>query len=72
TPFNWSLASPWLKYSMGAYHEGKFLLYISPGTGFWGVPFRLGAWAEITHITLRRAAETSIVAGKSFRAATLI
>ena len=72
TPLNWSLASPWLKYSMGAYQEGKFLLYISPGTGFWGVPFRLGAWAEITHVTLRRAAETSIVAGKAFRAATMI
>ncbi|MEP6765076.1 MAG: metallophosphoesterase [Gemmatimonadaceae bacterium] len=72
TPLNWSLASPWLKHSMGPYHEGKSLLYIAPGTGFWGVPFRLGAWPEITHFTLHRSTETSIVAGKTFRAATLL
>ncbi len=69
---NWSFASPWLKHSMGAYHEGKSLLYISPGTGFWGVPFRLGAWPEITLFTLRQSTETSIVAGKPFRARTLL
>jgi len=25
---------------------------VSPGTGFWGPPMRLGTQAEITHITL--------------------
>jgi len=28
-------------------------IYVSPGTGFWGPPMRLGTSAEITHITLR-------------------
>jgi uncharacterized protein len=27
-------------------------IYVSPGTGFWGPPMRLGTAAEITHITL--------------------
>ena len=70
--FNWSLASPWLKHAMGAYGEGQSLLYISPGTGFWGVPFRLGAWPEITNITLRCSTETSIAVGPLFRAVTLL
>ena len=30
------------------------LLYIHPGTGYWGIPFRLGAWPEVSVITLRR------------------
>jgi predicted MPP superfamily phosphohydrolase len=34
---------------------GATQLYVSRGTGFWGPPMRLGAPAEITHITLRRA-----------------
>jgi predicted MPP superfamily phosphohydrolase len=28
-------------------------IYVSPGTGYWGPPMRLGTAAEITHITLR-------------------
>lgn len=51
---NWSLASPFLEHSMGAYQDGDALLYISPGTGYWGIPFRLGAPAEVTLFTLRR------------------
>ncbi len=31
-------------------------IYVSPGTGFWGPPMRLGTAAEITHITLRASA----------------
>jgi predicted MPP superfamily phosphohydrolase len=31
-------------------------IYVSPGTGFWGPPMRLGTSAEITHITLRSKA----------------
>jgi uncharacterized protein len=34
---------------------GETLLYVSCGTGFSGPPMRLGAPAEITHITLRSA-----------------
>jgi uncharacterized protein len=52
----WSVASPFLKFAMGAHQENDSLLYISPGTGYWGVPFRLGAAPEITLVTLVRAA----------------
>ena len=51
----WSLASPFLEHAMGAHVEQDSLLYISPGTGYWGIPFRLGASPEVTLITLHRA-----------------
>jgi predicted MPP superfamily phosphohydrolase len=51
----WSLASPFLEHAMGAHTERDSLLYISPGTGYWGIPFRIGASPEITLLTLRRA-----------------
>lgn len=35
---------------------GRTLVYVSNGTGFWGPPMRLGAPAEITHITLEQNA----------------
>jgi uncharacterized protein len=50
----WSLASPFLKHGMGAHVEADALLYISPGTGYWGIPFRIGANPEVTLVTLRR------------------
>ena len=31
------------------------MLYINPGTNFWGIPFRIGALPEVTVVTLRRA-----------------
>ena len=34
-------------------------IYVSPGTGFWGPPMRLGTVAEITHITLRSSQKQS-------------
>ena len=49
----WSLASPFLEHAMGAHVERDSLLYISPGTGYWGIPFRLGASPEVTLVTLR-------------------
>ena len=52
----WSLASPFLEHAMGAHQSEDALLYISPGTGYWGIPFRIGATGEITHITLHRSA----------------
>jgi predicted MPP superfamily phosphohydrolase len=52
----WSLASPFLKYAMGTYREGASVLYINPGTNYWGVPFRIGALPEVTVLTLRRTA----------------
>ena len=50
----WSLASPFLQHAMGAHTDRDSLLYISPGTGYWGIPFRLGASPEVTLVTLRR------------------
>jgi predicted MPP superfamily phosphohydrolase len=52
----WSAASPFLEHAMGAYTENGCLLYIHPGTGYWGLPFRLGATAEVALITLKRGA----------------
>jgi predicted MPP superfamily phosphohydrolase len=51
----WSLASPFLEHAMGAHIIDDAQLYISPGTGYWGIPFRLGASPEVTLVTLRRA-----------------
>ena len=51
---DWSLASPFLDFAMGAHIERDSALYISPGTGYWGIPFRLGASPEVTLVTLRR------------------
>lgn len=53
----WSLASPFLEHAMGAHREGEALLYINPGTNYWGIPFRIGALPEVTVLTLRRAAD---------------
>lgn len=55
-PFlRWSLANPFLELAMGTYERGRSKLYINPGTNHWGLPFRLGAWPEVTLVTLRRA-----------------
>lgn len=51
----WSMASPFLEHAMGSYHLGDSLLYINPGTNYWGLPFRIGALPEITVVTLRRS-----------------
>lgn len=51
----WSLASPFLTYAMGTYREGNSVLYINPGTNFWGIPLRVGTPPEVTVVTLRRA-----------------
>ncbi len=51
----WSVASLFLQHAMGWHRRHRSLLYINPGTNFWGIPFRLGAWPEVTVLTLRRA-----------------
>ena len=51
----WSLASPFLEHAMGFHADGDALLYINPGTNYWGIPFRLGTPPEVTVLTLRRA-----------------
>ena len=40
----------------GLHRRGGAQIYVSRGTGYWGPPMRLGAPAEITHITLESAA----------------
>jgi predicted MPP superfamily phosphohydrolase len=65
----WSMASMFLEDAMGVISRGRSLLYISPGTGYWGIPFRIGATGEVTHITLRSAkGETphGMVTGRRF------
>jgi predicted MPP superfamily phosphohydrolase len=51
---SWSLASPFLEHAMGVYQNGDALLYIAPGTGYFGIPFRIGAPSEVTLVRLRR------------------
>ncbi len=61
----WSLASAFLDLAMGAHRLGGSLLYINPGTNYWGLPLRIGALPEVTVLTLRHAgldAAASIVA----------
>lgn len=65
----WSLASPFLAHAMGGHRDGDALLYISPGTGYWGIPFRLGALPEVTVVTLRRAERAGLAVGEPRRAA---
>ncbi len=48
----WSLAKPFLKFDMGLFKEGKSKLYVSTGTGYWGLPVRFGLSPEITLIEL--------------------
>lgn len=38
----------------GMYYEGNRALYVNIGIGYVGLPFRLGAWPEITVIELKR------------------
>lgn len=39
---------------MGMYYEGNRALYVNIGIGYVGLPFRFGAWHEITVLTLRK------------------
>ena len=41
----------------GLHRHGDAQIYVSRGTGYWGPPMRLGAPAEITHVTLETARE---------------
>ena len=65
----WSLASPFLEHAMGGHRAGDALLYINPGTGYWGIPFRLGAFPEITIVRLKRADEAGLSIGAAKLAA---
>lgn len=58
--WGWCLASPFLELAMGAHARRGSLLYINPGTNYWGIPFRLGHAAEVTVLTLRRGEKAEI------------
>ncbi len=49
----WSMASPFQKLAMGTHREGRSLLYIHPGSNYWGIPFRIGTPPEVAVLTLR-------------------
>ncbi|HEY7861103.1 MAG TPA: metallophosphoesterase [Gemmatimonadaceae bacterium] len=66
----WSLANPFLELAMGAYLRGSSLLYVHPGTGYWGVPFRVGASAEVAILTLARGEVAGISGAQSTDART--
>ena len=53
-PFNYlvKLQQPFVA---GLHYLRDTAIYVSPGTGYWGPPMRVGAPAEITDITLRVA-----------------
>ncbi|MEW5852795.1 MAG: metallophosphoesterase [Myxococcota bacterium] len=42
-------------YVHGLYREGQTQVYVSPGTGYWGPPMRLGTTSEISKVILRAA-----------------
>lgn len=63
--FGWSLATPFLQYAMGMHREAASLLYIHPGTNFWGIPFRIGARPEVAVITLRRGDAVGIASRRA-------
>jgi predicted MPP superfamily phosphohydrolase len=42
-------------YVEGLHRHGETFIYVSPGTGYWGPPMRLGTRAELTRITLQTA-----------------
>ena len=51
---DWSLASLFLEHAMGWHVRGSSLLYINPGTNYWGLPLRIGASPEVSVLVLRR------------------
>ena len=62
---NWCLASPFLRFAMGAHVVEQSALYINPGTNYWGIPFRIGTPPEVTVLTLRRSTDRPSIASSS-------
>ena len=58
--WGWCLASPFLKLAMGFHSAGASLLYIHPGSGYWGLPFRLGHASQVAIIELRSGRPTAL------------
>lgn len=54
----WCVASLFVRLAMGTHVQGSSVLYISPGSNYWGIPLRIGAWPEVTVLTLERRASS--------------
>ena len=52
-PFHLMIRLVYSRFVSGLYRRGESLLHVSPGTGFWGPPIRVGAPAEITVLEIR-------------------
>ena len=52
--WNWNVAGMFLALSMGTHKLGDSLLYINPGTNYWGIPLRIGTPPEVTVVSLKR------------------
>ena len=52
-----------LRFAMGSHVLNGSLLYINPGTNYWGIPFRIGTPPEVTVLTLRTGQSPSILGG---------
>lgn len=51
--FPWNLLIElFQKYAYGLYQLEQMQLYVDQGTGYWGVPMRLGTYCEVTEILL--------------------
>jgi uncharacterized protein len=61
----WSVVTLFLDLSMGAYRRGDALLYVHPGTNYWGVPFRVGARSEVAILTLGAGPEARLTGAQS-------
>lgn len=51
----WSVATPFLEHAMGTHRRDGAVLYINPGTNYWGLPLRIGALPEVTVVELHGA-----------------
>lgn len=58
--WGWCLASPFLELAMGSHVRNGSVLYIHPGTNYWGIPFRLGHAAQVAILTLRRGEKAEV------------
>ena len=61
----WSVASLFLEHAMGTYRNGNSVLYINPGTNYWGIPLRIGTPPEVTVVKLHRDPAGAAVDGAS-------
>jgi hypothetical protein len=54
--FPWTIVVQYVhQYVGGLFQDGPLHIYVSPGTGTWGPPIRVGTTPELTCIVLERA-----------------